>query len=244
MIASVPRVAYQGEPGAFSDEAITALLAGTDVTRMAQREFADVRRLILAGDADFGVLPIENSIHGPVTAAREVMTAGGLDVVAEATCPIRLCLLAVPSAREEQLRRVLSHPVALNQCRRFLASMPLLVAVPFYDTAGAAKEVAASGDMTSAAVASLAAAAHYGLDVMARNIEDRSDNRTRFVLVARTPGCGTEATAQPGMPRQNATAPASRAASSGSSSGLNRSANPQVGHTSRTSPATAYGSSR
>jgi prephenate dehydratase len=66
--------------------------------------------------------------------------------------------------------------------------MPLLEAVPFYDTAGAAKEVAASGDMTSAAIASVAAAAHYGLDVVTRNIEDSADNRTRFVLVARTGG--------------------------------------------------------
>lgn len=185
MIARRVRVAYQGEPGAFSDEAITTLLAGSDVTRLAQREFSDVRRLVLAGDADFGVLPVENSIHGPVVASREVLTAGGLDVVGEATCPIRLCLLAVPSARIEQLRRALSHPVALSQCRRFLSTMPLLEAVPFYDTAGAAKEVATRGDMSSAAIASLAAAAHYGLEVVTRNIEDSADNRTRFALVAR-----------------------------------------------------------
>jgi prephenate dehydratase len=188
MTARRVRVAYQGEPGAFSDDAITELLAGTDVTRMAQREFADVRRMIIAGDAEYGVLPIENSIHGPVADAIDVLTAGGLDVVGEATCPIRLCLLAIPSARVEQLRLALSHPVALSQCRRFLSTMPLLEAVPFYDTAGAAKEVAASGDMTSAAIASVAAAAHYGLDVVTRNIEDSADNRTRFVLVARTGG--------------------------------------------------------
>ena len=85
----------------------------------------------------------------------------------------------------EQLRRVLSDPVALSQCSAYLASLPLLEPVPFYDAAGAAKEVAESGDMTCAAVASPEAAVQYGLDIVASNIEDRADNQTRFVLVVR-----------------------------------------------------------
>lgn len=182
------RVAFQGERGAFSEDAITSFFGAELDTRVGVREFADVRAAVLTGNAEYGVLPVENSTHGPVTAAHEVLDAGGLTIVGEVTCPIRLCLLAAPAARSEQLRRVLSHPVALAQCRRFLAAMPLLEPVPFYDTAGAAKEVAARGDTTSAAVASEAAAGHYGLDIVARNIEDAADNRTRFAIVARADG--------------------------------------------------------
>jgi prephenate dehydratase len=179
------RVAYQGAPGAFSEDAAVSYFATPGTVCLPQREFMDVRHAVLAGVATFGVLPIENSIHGPVTASLAAFDMGGLEVIGTVTCPIRLCLLAAPAAQPEQLRRVLSHPVALGQCRRFLAAMPLLEAVPFYDTAGAAEEVAARGDRTSAAVASQRAAAHYELDIIARNIEDRADNHTRFMIVAR-----------------------------------------------------------
>lgn len=185
--APVP-VAYQGAPGAFSEDAIAAFFAGRESLRVAHREFADVRTAVLSGAVRFGVLPIENSIHGAVTASLDAYKAGGLEVVGEVTCPIRLCLLAVPSARPEQIRRVLSHPVALTQCRRFLSGMPLLEAAPFYDTAGAAQEVAGRGEPTVAAVASQRAAVHYGLDVVAAGIEDRADNRTRFMIVVASDG--------------------------------------------------------
>lgn len=188
MTPGAVRVAFQGERGAFSEDAITAFFGAGEETRLSVRGFADVRALVLSGGADYGVLPVENSIHGAVSAAHDVLDAGGLTIIGEVTCPITLCLLAAPAARSEQLRRVLSHPVALAQCRRFLSGMPLLEAVPFYDTAGAAREVAARADSTSAAVASIAAAAHYGLDIVARNIEDSTDNRTRFAFVARADG--------------------------------------------------------
>ena len=178
------RVAYQGAPGAFSEDAIASFFAGRSPVHLAQREFSDVRKAVLQGLATFGVLPIENSIHGRVVASLAAYEEGGLRVVGEVTCPIRLCLLALPAAYPEQLRRVLSHPVALGQCRRFLAGMPLVEAVSFYDTAGAAHEVAERRDTTSAAVASERAAAHYALDILARTIEDRADNRTRFMIVA------------------------------------------------------------
>jgi prephenate dehydratase len=179
------RVAYQGAPGAFSEDAIAVFFDGVQPVSLPQQEFADVHSAVLSGAATFGVLPLENSIHGPVHASLAAFDAGGLTVVGEITCPIRLCLLAVPSARPEQLRRVLSHPVALGQCRQFLADRPLLEAVPFFDTAGAARAVAAEGDIHNAAVASARAAAHYSLNIIARNIEDRPNNRTRFMIVAR-----------------------------------------------------------
>jgi prephenate dehydratase len=183
--APVP-VAYQGAPGAFSEDAITSFFTGRETIRLPQREFEEVRAAVLRGAAAFGVLPIENSIHGDVTASLDTYRAGGLEIVGEVTCPIRLCLLAPAGARPERIRRVLSHPVALAQCREFLAGMPLLEAVPFYDTAGAAREVSGLGERTNAAVASHRAAARYGLDILAENIEDRTDNRTRFMIVVRS----------------------------------------------------------
>lgn len=188
----VRTVAFQGEPGAFGEDAISSWFGVDAVTPQPQREFADVRRSVLSGTADLGVLPVENSIHGVVTAARRVLEQGGLRIIGDVTCPIRLCLLALPGARSEQLRRVLSHPVALGQCGRFLSAMPLIETVPFYDTAGAAKAVAELGDVASAAVASIGAAARYSLDVIARNIEDHPDNRTRFVIVERTTPGGAD----------------------------------------------------
>lgn len=176
-------VAYQGASGAFSEDAVASYFGSHEVTPVPQREFGDVRHAVLSGSAAYGVLPIENSIHGVVTASMEAFARGGLAIVGEVTVPVHLCLLAVQSARPEQLRRVLSHPVALSQCRAFLSAMPLLEPVPFYDTAGAAEEVAARGDCVYGAVASQRAAAHYGLDIIARNIEDRPDNRTRFMIV-------------------------------------------------------------
>ncbi|HEX2168442.1 MAG TPA: prephenate dehydratase domain-containing protein [Longimicrobiales bacterium] len=184
MIARPVRVAYQGAPGAFSEDAIASFFGARDMERVPQREFAAVRTAVLDGTATYGVLPVRNSIHGDVTASLDAFNAGGLDVIGEVTCPVRLCLLALPGARPEQIRRVLSHPVALAQCRSFLAGMPLLEAVSFYDTAGAAEEVALRGDPAQAAVASYRAAAHYELDIIAADIEDCSDNRTRFMIVA------------------------------------------------------------
>ncbi|MGH7463646.1 MAG: prephenate dehydratase [Longimicrobiales bacterium] len=186
MGAGSPRVAFQGEPGAFSEEAIEGLFGLGVAVACPHRDFADVAGAVLTGAAEFGVLPAENSIHGSVTPTHDVLAGGGLSVLDEIICPIHLCLMALPGVQQEQLRTVLSHPVALNQCRRFFAQSPGLEAVPFYDTAGAARDVAARADVTAAAVASRAAAARYGLDILAASIEDRPDNQTRFFLVARS----------------------------------------------------------
>ena len=177
------RVAYQGARGAFSEDAVASYFDGHEVAMVPRKAFTDVRNAVLAGDAEYGVLPIENSIHGRVTASLGAYAMGGLAVVGEVTVPVHLCLLALHATQPEQLRRVLSHPVALNQCRTFLGGLPMLQPVAFYDTAGAAEEVAMRQDRTAAAVASVRAAARYDLAIIARNIEDRADNRTRFMVV-------------------------------------------------------------
>jgi prephenate dehydratase/chorismate mutase/prephenate dehydratase len=181
------RVAFQGEPGAFSEEAARSYFGEGSVT-VPQREFAGVGRVVMSGEVDYGILPVENSLAGPVTAARSVLAAHPFVVLGEVVHPIHLSLLALPGTALEEVRWILSHPVALRQCLRFLARHPAAEALATYDTAGAAKEVAALGERSRAAVAGQGAAARYGLVSLADRIEDRPDNRTRFVVVTRPGG--------------------------------------------------------
>lgn len=191
--AHEPRIAYQGERGAFSELAILRL-CGEGVHTVPCAQFGDVTHVVRSGAADFGLLPVHNTIAGIVQASVDVIDASGLRVVLASEMPIRLCLLAVPGATLETLRSVESHPVALRQCARFLGRHAHLVPHAADDTAGAARLVSASGDPTRAAVASARAASVYGLHLLREGIEDHADNVTRFVLVAR------ESTPEPTIP--------------------------------------------
>lgn len=200
-----PRVAYQGEPGAFGEEAVLSYF-GAAAAPVPVPEFGNVVESVLSGAVDFGVLPVENSLVGPVTAAREVLTSPELDLVDTIMRPIHLCLLAVPGATLEGVRRILSHPVALGQCKRFRASLPDAESVAWYDTAGAARYVAESEDLRLAAVAGRRAASSYGLEILAENIEDRPDNRTWFVVVRnRASSSVGNSTPRPGATRGEGT---------------------------------------
>ena len=181
----MPRVAFQGELGAFSEEAIGRLWPES-ATPVPMREFLDVARAVERGEVEFGLLPIENTLAGSVVGSYDALTAcESLHVVAETVVAIHHCVLGVRGARLESLRSVESHPVALAQCGRFLREHPQIEVRAAYDTAGAARDVAARGDPCAAAIAGRAAAAHYDLDVLAADIEDRPDNQTRFLAVAR-----------------------------------------------------------
>ncbi|MBW3554592.1 MAG: ACT domain-containing protein [Gemmatimonadetes bacterium] len=180
--AGVRRVAFQGELGAFSEEAVRALY-GEAVEPVPFREFRDAAEAVAAGRVDAAVLPVENSIAGSVGPAYDVLLSLPLRVIGEVVRPIRHCLLGVPGAAREGVRRAVSHPVALAQCTEFLYARPDIEAVAVYDTAGAAREVAAAGDPAVAAIASRLAGERYGLDVLAADIQDRDDNQTRFYAV-------------------------------------------------------------
>ena len=180
-----PRVAFQGEAGAFSEDAVHTFFEEADVVLLPERDFAGVARAVITRNADFGVLPVENSIHGSVISAYDVLGAGGLTVIGEVVRPIRHCLLGLRNVLPDQVRRIISHPVALGQCTRYLASLPHAEVVAFYDTAGAAREVSQRQDPSLAAVAGHAAAARYQLTVLAEDIQDSPDNATRFFLVRR-----------------------------------------------------------
>lgn len=178
------RVAFQGELGAYSDEALR-LFFGDAAEPVPCRDFADVGERVDAGDARYGLLPIENSLAGSVVPSYDVLAARDFVVVGEIVCPIHHCVLAPPGVETHELKRVRSHPVALAQCRRWFAAHAGVEAVSWYDTAGAAKAVAAEREPGTGAIASRLAAERYGLAVLDAHVEDRPDNQTRFLVVAR-----------------------------------------------------------
>ena len=180
------RIAFQGELGAYSEEALLLLHPGA--LSQPHREFRDVARAVREGRADLGILPIENSLVGSIATNFDLIAESGLAIVGEVVSAVHHCLLGVPGAKRGGLRRVLSHPVALAQCERFLGALGGEVEVmAFYDTAGAAAEVARRGDPSLAAIAGLLAAGRYGLAVLAERVEDEPHNQTRFLAVAREP---------------------------------------------------------
>ena len=177
-------VAFQGALGAFSEDAARTWF-GDGIKPVPCREFREVGEALRSGRARAGLLPAENSLAGTVQPAYDVLTAPGLTVVGEVIRPIRHCLLGLPGSTKDELRRVISHPVALAQCGEFLARLRGVEAVAVYDTAGAAREVAEGRDTKLAAIASSRAAERYGLRVLATDLQDRSDNQTRFLVVRR-----------------------------------------------------------
>jgi prephenate dehydratase/chorismate mutase/prephenate dehydratase len=177
----VTSVAYQGEPGAFGEEAVVGWF-GADAMPVAVPTFSAVCAAVESGTADAGVLPLENSIAGTVGDALDALAAGALRVVGEVLLPIRHQLLVLDGVLVDDVRRVSSHWQALAQCERFLAGRAWEI-VPAADTAGAARELAASGDRAAAAIASRAAADRYGLAIAASDIQDASHNLTRFAIL-------------------------------------------------------------
>lgn len=185
--AVTPRtVAFAGQLGAFSEEAISTLWPAS--RSISTRSVADVVRIVVAGEADAGILPVENTVAGGVVAAYDALAdAPQLHVVAETILRVRQCLLGIPGSTIAGISVVQSHPVALAQCSRFLTRLPHVREEAASDTASAARAVADSGDRARAAIGSRHAAARYGLTILAEHIEDRPDNQTRFLVVGRTP---------------------------------------------------------
>ncbi len=174
-------VAYQGEPGAFGEEAVIGWF-GTNVTPMPVPTFSAVCTAVESGAVDAGVLPLENSLAGTVGDALDALAGGSLRVVGEVLLPIRHQLLGLRGTELKAIERVSSHWQALAQCERFLSQHPWQV-IPAADTAGAARVLAASGDASAAAIASRAAAERYGLEILAGDIHDSDHNMTRFAVL-------------------------------------------------------------
>jgi len=173
--------AFQGDRGAFSEEAARKLL-GRDVEVLPCESFDDVFEAVKQGRATAAVVPIENSLAGSVLRNYELLAAEQLTITAEAFVRIELNLIAHRGVRLDEIRRVSSHPVALAQCRRFLAEHHFEV-TPAYDTAGSVKELIEKGARDAGAIAGETAAEIYGGEILARGIEDHHHNYTRFLLL-------------------------------------------------------------
>jgi prephenate dehydratase len=178
------RAAFQGELGAFSHEAATQLLGPAVVVEPCQR-FEEVFVALRDGRVDTAVIPIENTLHGSVHENYDHLLNFDHRIVAETNVRIVHNLIAAPGVKFSSLKRVYSHPVALNQCLKFLAANPTIERTPFYDTAGSVKMVMAEGLTDAAAIASAVSADIYGARILRRSIEDDRQNYTRFVLLRR-----------------------------------------------------------
>ncbi|HEX3067349.1 MAG TPA: prephenate dehydratase [Thermoanaerobaculia bacterium] len=178
-----PRVAYQGEPGAFSQTAARQLL-GDKAATIPFRSFEEMFHAVETGDADCCVAPIENSLAGSIHRNYDLLLASGLTIRGETFLRIVHNLLAPPGTTLADVRRVYSHPVALAQCGRFLRQHPEMTSEPMHDTAGAVRVVMERRQPGEGAIASEAAANIYGGVILATNVEDDPQNFTRFFLLA------------------------------------------------------------
>jgi prephenate dehydratase len=176
------RVAFQGESGAFSEQAAMQLL-GEAISTVPRATFDAAFRAIERGDADALLAPVENTLAGSVVRVYDLLLESQLTIVAETILPIEHHLIACPGATLEGIRSVASHPMALAQCERYFASHSGLKRVPAEDTAGSVREVLARGDKSCAAIAGRRAAEHYRGVILAEGIEDNPENFTRFVLL-------------------------------------------------------------
>ena len=178
-------IAFQGERGAFSEEA-TRKVCGNGVKVLPCARFEDLFRSVKEGRAAGAVVPIENTLAGSVHENYDHLVNFELPIVAETSVRIGHNLMALPGVKYSQIKRVYSHPVALNQCLDFFAKNPQFERVPFYDTAGSVKMLTEEGHRDAAAIASRVAAEIYGARILRRSIESDRQNFTRFFLL-RTP---------------------------------------------------------
>jgi chorismate mutase / prephenate dehydratase len=185
---SVVRVAYQGREGSWSSMAAAKHFEArhADADLVGMDTFSDILGAVAGGQADYAVLPIENTIAGSINEAYDLLATHDLKLVGEEIQPVEHCLLGLADVPLERIRRVYSQVPALAQCTHFLRGLDNCIAMSWTDTAMSAAKVREDDDLSQAAIASEAAGERYGLTVLARNIADDPNNHTRFVVVART----------------------------------------------------------
>jgi len=178
-----PAVAFQGEPGAYGEEAVLGYFGEGHVAPLAVATFSGVCRAVEAGTAAAGMLPLENSIAGTVGDALDALLRGRLRMVGEVLVPVRHQLIGLPGSDLDRIDRVASHWQALSQCERYLSGTRWTL-VAAADTAGAARQLAEAHDESLAVIASERAAQRYGLAILAAEIQDDLGNLTRFAVLA------------------------------------------------------------
>ncbi len=178
-------VAFQGERGAFGDEAVRAYF-GSQAQPVPCRSFADVFRAVATGEVEAGLVPVENSQAGSINEVYDLLRQYDLFVTGEIGHPVNHCLLCLPGQQLSDIKRVISHPQALAQCDVYLRELNVEI-VATYDTAGSAKMVREENLIGVAAIAGIGAAELYELEIVARNIQTIKDNYTRFIVLGREP---------------------------------------------------------
>jgi prephenate dehydratase len=187
------RVAIQGELGSNSHMATIEMLGNhSDLEIIPCALSAQVLAKVVSGEVDGAVLPIENSLHGSVAEHYDLLLELPVQIERESLMRIRHNLIAMPGVKLDEVRTVRSHPVALSQCRRFLAAHPEFEVVSFYDTAGSVKHLMNDGLRDAAGIAPELAAREYGAEVLLGGVEDHAENYTRFHLVRREGKGGDE----------------------------------------------------
>ena len=176
------KIAFQGEPGAFSHAAASNVFPGEEVIGCVT--FEETINAVQSGRADFAVVPVENSLYGRITDIHHLLPESGLHIIGETFLRVEMNLLGVPGATLADIKAVQSLSVALGQCRKFITENGLRT-INAVDTAGSAREVAQKADKSVAAIASRFAGEIYGLNVLASNIEDADHNTTRFLVLSR-----------------------------------------------------------
>jgi prephenate dehydratase len=178
-----PRVAFQGELGAFSEDAALKLL-GPEIRLVPRRTFETLFASLDEGLAEYLLVPVENSLIGTIHSAVELLNNSSLGIVGEVAIPIHHFLIGCPRASFEEIVAVESHPAALAQCSRFFAAHPHIERIETEDTAGSVAQVVQRRDPTRAAIAGRRAAEVYGGWILRENLEDSPENKTRFLLLS------------------------------------------------------------
>jgi prephenate dehydratase len=178
-----PRVAFQGERGAFSEDAAHKLL-GPEIQLVPRRNFETLFTSLDEGLAEYVLVPIENSLIGAIRPAVDLLHKSSLGIVGEVAIPIQQCLIGCPGAVFEDIVAVESHPAALEQCGRFFATHPHIKRVETEDTAGSVARIVKDRNPTRAAIAGRRAAEVYGGRILKENLQDRPENYTRFLLLS------------------------------------------------------------
>ncbi|HEX2966378.1 MAG TPA: prephenate dehydratase, partial [Syntrophorhabdaceae bacterium] len=173
---------FQGEHGAYSEAALIAY--DNSLVPIPCKEFYDVFYEVISGQLDLGIVPVENSLEGPVTQVNDLLIETDLKIVGEVRLPIQHCLLALPETEYRDLKIVYSHPQALGQCRGFIERHKL-EPKSYYDTAGAARMLSETRPNAACVIANRLCSELYGLEIIQDNVEDHNSNSTRFVVLAR-----------------------------------------------------------